>query len=27
METAIPMDVPIEVDGKVGANWLEMTVV
>jgi len=24
METAIPMDVPIEVDGKVGANWLEM---
>ena len=25
MESAIPMDVPIEVDGKVGPNWLEMT--
>lgn len=24
MENAIPMDVPVEVDGKVGANWLEM---
>lgn len=25
METALPMSVPIEVDGKIGPNWLEMT--
>lgn len=25
MESALPMSVPIEVDGKVGLNWLEMT--
>ncbi len=25
MESALPLDVPVEVDGKVGSNWLEMT--
>lgn len=25
METALPLDVPVEVDAKVGANWSEMT--
>ena len=25
MESAMPLDVPVEVDGKVGPNWLEMT--
>lgn len=25
MEQALPLEVPVEVDGKVGLNWLEMT--
>ena len=25
METALPMSVPVEVDAKIGPNWLEMT--
>jgi DNA polymerase-1 len=24
MEEALPLDVPVEVDAKVGPNWLEM---
>lgn len=24
MESALPLDVPVEVDGKIGPNWLEM---
>ena len=27
MEDALPLDVPVEVDAKVGVNWGEMTVV
>jgi DNA polymerase-1 len=25
MEESMPLDVPIEVDGKIGANWNDMT--
>ena len=27
MESALPLDVPVEVDAKVGANWNEMTAI
>ncbi|MDX2064478.1 MAG: DNA polymerase I [Fimbriimonadaceae bacterium] len=27
METALPLDVPVEVDAKIGDNWNEMTVI
>jgi len=26
METALPLNVPVEVDAKVGQNWDEMTI-
>ena len=25
MEQALPLSVPVEVDGKMGRNWLDMT--